>query len=369
MYQQYIDRVLRFIFVIVVIFSGYFIAKFSFIYFYPFIIAIIFSIILNPSVTFLEVRLKLPRTIATFISLTLFLFLGVICIVIIINELIQGTSFLAAQIPTHFQDFMALCKAFFHSSVLPLYDKFTTFFNTLDSSQQQTIESNLDKLTNQITTTGTIFIKGLLLKIPETLSLLPSSLTIFTVTLIATFLVTKDWTKLKMVSVKAFPVLKKPTVNHFLILIKSSMIGFFKAQLILIVLTAGCIYIGLTLLDVKYALTIAILAALLDLLPYIGTGIIFIPWIFYLFITADYTLTIKLSILYMIIIVVRQIIEPKLISSSIGLTPLTTLFIMFVALNIWGVIGLFISPILLIFWNACYQTKVVTKLYLFVKGS
>lgn len=369
MYQHYFDRALRFLFVIIIIFAAYFIAKFSIIYLYPFIIAILCSFILNPAVTFFEVRLKLPRTIATFISLTLFLFSGVLFIAIIINELIQGTSFLSAQIPEHFQDFIVLCEAFFYSSVLPFYDKLTTFFNTLDSSQQQTIEYNLDKLTNQITTTGTIFIKGLLLKIPETLTLLPSSLTIFTVTLIATFLVTKDWNKLKMVSVTAFPFLKKPTVNHFLILIKSSMMGFFKAQLILIALTASCIYIGLLILDVKYALTIAILAALLDLLPYIGTGVIFIPWIFYLFITADYALTIKLTILYMIIIVIRQIIEPKLLSASIGLTPLTTLFIMFIALNIWGVMGLFISPLLLIFWNACYQTKIVNHLYFFIKGS
>lgn len=369
MYHQYIDRVLRFLFVVIILVTGIFIAKFSLIYLYPFIIAILFSFILNPSVTILEIKLKFPRTLATFISLTAFLLVGALCIAITINELIQGTSFLAAQIPAHFQDFIALCEAFFYSNILPLYEKITIFFQSLDASQQDTIKRNLDKLTNQITITGTEFIKSLLKNIPETLTLLPSSITIFTVTIIATFLFTKDWVKLKLVSVNVIPILKKPIVNDFLKLIKSSLIGFLKAQVILLVITASCIFLGLLILDVKYALTIAILAALLDLLPYIGTGVIFIPWIIYLFITANYTMTIKLSILYMLIIVLRQVIEPKLLSASIGLNPLATLIIMFIALNIWGVIGLFISPLILIFWNACYRTSVFKHLYNFIKGT
>src|SRR5699024_11493170 len=66
-------------------------------------------------------------------------------------------------------------------------------------------------------------------------------------------------------------------------LLKKALSGFFKAQLILITITAGSIYIGLLIVGIDHALTIALLAAGVDLLPYIGTGIIFIPWIIYLF--------------------------------------------------------------------------------------
>lgn len=369
MYLQYIDRIFRLLFVLLTIIMGFLIVKYSFIYLYPFIIAILCAFILNPSVTIFENKFKFPRSLATLFVLIIFLLVSAIGIAIIVNELIQGTTFLANRLPNHFTDFVALCEGFFYSNVLPLYDKLAAFFNSLESSQQQAISDNLEKITNQITTSGTVFIKEILLNIPETLSILPSSLTIFTVTLIATFLVTKDWNKLHSTAVSTVPFFRKPIVNDFFKHIKSSIMGFLKAQIILIIITASSIYIGLLILDVKYALTIAILAALLDLLPYIGTGVIFIPWILYLFITANYSMTIQLTILYMVIIVVRQIVEPKLLSASIGLNPLATLLTMFIGLNLWGIMGLFISPFLLIIWNACYQTDVFKILFRFIKGT
>src|SRR5699024_11387046 len=70
---------------------------------------------------------------------------------------------------------------------------------------------------------------------------------------------------------------------------------------------------------------IALLTSIVDFLPFIGTGIVFIPWIIYLFFTDHFTLTIFISMLYMIIIIQRQLSEPKIVSKSIGLPPLVTL--------------------------------------------
>lgn len=368
MYMNYLDRILRFLFVIIIIAMGYFVVKYSFIYLYPFIIAILCAIILHPFVDLLEVKLKFPRSLATLVVLSFFLCISTFCIAIIINELIQGTTFLATKIPVYFQDFITLCEQLFYTKILPLYDKLAALINSLDTSQQQAINENLEKLTNQFTTSSTMMIKAFLLKIPETLSILPNSLTIFTITLFSTFLVTKDWYQIRKTLGSTLPFLGATIVRNVFKHIKSALIGLLKAQFILIFITASSIYIGLMILDVKYALTIAILAALLDLLPYIGTGVIFIPWIGYSFITGNYSMTIQLSTLYILLIVIRQIIEPKLLSASIGLNPLATLITMFVALNLWGVMGLIISPFLLIIWNSCQQAGVFKQLFLFIKG-
>lgn len=369
MYMNYLERILRFLFVFIIIVMGYFVLKYSLIYLYPFIIAILCSIILHPFVSVLEDKLRFPRALATLVILLGFLCIGTFFIAIIVNELIHGTTFLATKIPAHFQDFATLCEELFYSKILPLYDKLAALINSLDSSQQQAINDNLEKVINQFTASGTMMIKSFLLKIPETLSILPSSLTIFTVTLFATFLVTKDWYQLKKISGTTLPFLKTTIVKDVFEHIKASMIGLLRAQAVLVLLTALSIYIGLMILDVKYALTIAILAALLDLLPYIGTGVIFIPWIGYSFLTGNYSMTIQLSVLYMLIIIVRQIVEPKLLSASIGLNPLATLLTMFVGLNLWGVLGLLISPYLLIIWNSCHQAGVFKQLFLFIKGT
>lgn len=369
MYMNYLERILRFLFVIIIIAIGYFVVKYSFIYLYPFIIAILCAIILHPFVSILEMKLKFPRSVATLVILLIFLCISSFFIAAIVSELIQGTTFLATKIPVHFQDVVTLCTELFYTKVLPLYEKLAALVHSLDSSQQQAINDNLEKVINQFTASGTMMIKMLLLKIPETLSILPSSLTIFTVTLFSTFLVTKDWYQLQKIKDTALPFLNTKIVMDVCTHIKSSLLGLLRAQVILIFLTAASIYIGLMILDINYALTIAILAALLDLLPYIGTGVIFIPWIGYSFLTANYSLTIQLSILYMVIVVVRQLVEPKLLSASIGLNPLATLLTMFVTLNLWGVVGLIISPFLLIIWNSCHRAGVFEQLILFIKGT
>ncbi|MFZ3576319.1 sporulation integral membrane protein YtvI [Virgibacillus sp. DJP39] len=368
MYLNYIDRLLRLLFISLLCVAGYFLVKYSVVYLYPFIIAVLCAFILNPAVSVLERKLKFPRFLSTLIILSVFLLVSGFTIAIIFNELIQGSTFLANQLPTHFNGFVVILEEFLNSTILPLYDKIATFFHSLNPAQQQAISSNLEKITNQITASGTVLIKGFLLSIPETLTILPSSLTILTVTLFATFMITKDWHELNSMIVNTIPFFRKSIVGKFLNHVKTSIMGFFKAQILIILVTALLIYTGLVILEIEYALTIALLAAFLDLLPYIGTGVIFIPWIFYVFVTGNYSMTIQLAVLYIVITVVRQIVEPKLLSASIGLNPLATLVTMFVGLNLWGLMGLFLSPFLLIIWNSCYQTGIFKRLFLFIKG-
>src|SRR5690625_7405076 len=84
---------------------------------------------------------------------------------------------------------------------------------------------------------------------------------------------------------------------------------------------------------------------MVDLLPFIGTGTVFIPWVGYLFLIGHYSLTIHLTLLYMFILVTRQILEPKILATSIGVTPLAALFTLFISIQIWGVLpGIIISP-------------------------
>src|SRR5699024_12124721 len=80
-------------------------------------------------------------------------------------------------------------------------------------------------------------------------------------------------------------------------------------------------------------------------LPIFGAILIFLPWIIYNFTTGDFTLGIGLSILYGLIVAQRQFIKPKILSSSIGISPLATLFTMFVGFKLIGVIGIVIGPL------------------------
>lgn len=150
--------------------------------------------------------------------------------------------------------------------------------------------------------------------------------------------------------------------------LKSKLMGFLTAQFILISMTALVNLIGLLILQVEHPLTIALILGVVDLLPYLGTGIILIPWGVYSILTGDLFLGIGLLILYGLTITLRQLAEPKVLSSSLGLNPLATLVSLFVGLQLFGFIGLFLGPVILVLFLSFYEAKIFEGIWRFIKG-
>src|SRR5699024_3198760 len=133
--------------------------------------------------------------------------------------------------------------------------------------------------------------------------------------------------------------------------------GFIKGQLIIASMTFIIILVGLILFKIEHGLTIALFSFLIDFLPYLGVGLIFLPWIVYAFFMKSYSLAIKLSIIYMCVIIAMQLLEPKIIADSIGINPLIALIILFISLQLFGVSGFLLSPLILILISAFYHAK------------
>lgn len=103
--------------------------------------------------------------------------------------------------------------------------------------------------------------------------------------------------------------------------------------------------IGLTLIRIDHAILVAFVIAIFDILPVLGTGGIMIPWAILTAIQGNYPLALGLLVVYLVITVIRNIIEPKIVGSQLGLHPVVTLCSMFVGAQLFGVIGLFGFPI------------------------
>ena len=122
-------------------------------------------------------------------------------------------------------------------------------------------------------------------------------------------------------------------------------------------MTAIQAVIGLYLLGFEFPFTIGVLVGLFDLLPILGPGAIFIPWSLWYILIGNFKLGILLLMLYAILVIVRQLIEPKILGASIGLHPLATLISVFAGLRLLGIKGIFIGPILLLIAKLIIQTK------------
>lgn len=126
-----------------------------------------------------------------------------------------------------------------------------------------------------------------------------------------------------------------------------------KAYSIIIGVTFTEMVIGLLLLKLfgvytgGYIFAIALVTAIVDILPVLGTGTILVPWAIWSFCTGNVAMGIGLLVVYAVIGVVRQIIEPKLVAAQLGLPPYLTLAAMYVGTQLFGFLGLFLLPMTL----------------------
>ena len=126
-------------------------------------------------------------------------------------------------------------------------------------------------------------------------------------------------------------------------------LSYFKAQLIIESIIFIILLIGFFLLKVNYAFLLAIITAIVDAVPIFGTGTVLIPMSLFNFLSGNNTLGWGLLILYGAALLARQLCEPKIIGSKLGMHPLATIFSLYVGMKLFGIIGLILGPICAIF--------------------
>ncbi len=105
--------------------------------------------------------------------------------------------------------------------------------------------------------------------------------------------------------------------------------------------------IGFLLLRVPYAVGLALLVAVIDIMPILGTGTVLIPWAIVAAVLGKFRMAVGVALLYIVMLIVRNVVEPKLVGQQMGLHPVATLLSMFVGLRLFGILGLFGFPIAL----------------------
>ncbi|WWR16546.1 sporulation integral membrane protein YtvI [Lachnospiraceae bacterium JLR.KK008] len=144
--------------------------------------------------------------------------------------------------------------------------------------------------------------------------------------------------------------------------LKNAVGGYFKAQLKIELWMFLLLFVGFLLLRIPFALLVAFLVAVLDFLPFFGTGAVLIPWALIKFLSADYEMALWLLVIWGGGQLVRQIIQPKIVGDSMGIAPLPTLILLFIGYKCAGVLGMiFAVPIGIIVINM-YQAGVFNTL-------
>jgi sporulation integral membrane protein YtvI len=364
----HLQRFIRLFVVVAILVVSYCLLMILSKYTYPFIFSIIFAFMINPLVNYVENRTKIPRVIIVLVVILFILALIITILILLIVEIINGMTSLAKEVPQYFTELVKYFEEIIVSNLLPIYEKLSSIINDLDPQAQAQILNSIENIGSEIAEIGEDLITNILTWIPEQIAGIPNFAAVLVFSLLGTFFISKDWHKLSSGIQKFIPTKIIHSSNSVVKGLQTALIGFIKAQFTLISITTIIVLIGLLILKVDYAITLAIIIGAVDFLPYLGTGLIFIPWIFYTFFTGNYFLTIGLAILYIIVIIQRQLMEPKVLSTNIGLDPLATLIALFAGYELFGFLGLIIGPVVLVIVNTLIKTGILKELWHFIKG-
>jgi sporulation integral membrane protein YtvI len=327
---------------------------------FPFILIVTFSLILNKPVDYLEKK-KVPRWLGTILSLLIFLSILIGIVVGAVIQLIIGSKILLELLNKNSEKIIDIINNFYEKNVLPIMNSVRESFSSLNVDQKDTLQEKAIEMGQNILGQTVSFIQKFLEIIPVILTALPSIFAGLIFVSLATFFLTKDFHIIKK---KIEGKLTEERIKKLKIInneIKKTVLGFAKAQLTLITITFVIVLIGLFIIGVKYTFLLALIIGLVDILPYIGTGIIFIPWIVGSFIVGDTKVGISLTILYVLVVVQRNIMEPKILSNNIGLDPLSTLLAIYLGFYFFGFLGLIIGPIFLLIGKMVYNIYFTQK--------
>jgi sporulation integral membrane protein YtvI len=330
---------------------------------YPFLFGLVIAYLLNPAVNLLHRKASFPRWLASLIVILLFVGIASALIIIAFTNLIAEIGSLSDYIQQNIDDWKNRLNEFINSPFMQdVIGKWNEFY-TQNPQYQETIKSNLTSTAKSLSTAVGVILGAVV----SFLSALPGFLTLTLIALLAAFFITKDWFKLAARFSLRIPESTKKATRTVWSDLQRALFGYVRAQFILIFLTTLFLIIGLLVLRVDYAVTIGLLTGFCDLLPYLGPGFVLVPWIAAVFLQGNVYLGIGLSILYGIILVNRQVLEPKVLATSIGQDPLMTLIAMFVGLKLFGVLGLIIGPVTLVVIQAFQRAHVFHDIVRYVR--
>ena len=306
------------------------------VYFLPFLIAILVAMILRRPIEYLTKKMKINNKLAVIIMVCLFYgIIGFGCVWVCF-KLIKEAGNIINILPDTFN----LVTNSFKSN----FDKLKNAYDILpDSIANRAYDIGMGMLSKT-----SIIITNMFDSVIDFIKKIPAFALYACVTILATYFIASDKENMSKRLKDNLPGKWYDNMSNIINKTFGSLAQYIKAQLTL----AGFTFIGsvisFLIVSQKYPFTIALVMGLLDILPIVGIGAAFLPWAFYCGVTGNIQKAVTLLIIYTILISIRQMLEPKIVSSSLGVRPIFTLFSMFLGFKIFGFLGMIFGPIIAI---------------------
>lgn len=317
----------------------------------PLIVAWIVAMIANPIIRFLEKRIKIMRKHGS-----------ALVIILVLAALIAAFYGLAVLVASQFSSWVTELPDVYDSVTQNLQHLFRSLhqkYNIIPADVKLAFDQRENMLDSYIQKA----IDGLLKMVKSgslsKVSSLASSLMDFLVYAILTILASYFMTVEKDHFTKLLQEKTPAGVQRIWDKIKKIFIraigGYFKAHFQIMIVIFFITVIPFAFMGISYSGLLAVVIAIVDFLPFFGAGTVLVPWAVYRLLTGSYTYAAILFVIYVVVLIVRQALEPKLIGDNIGTSPFETLVFMLVGYRLAGMLGLIVGiPVGMILME-CYR--------------
>lgn len=356
----YLKILFNYLFAIAAILFVIFVLPKALAFFWPFVVGWIIAMIANPLVHFMERKIKIVRKHGSAIVIICVLAIVISFLYFIVYVLIkQGVGFVNnfsetySYVSEQVQNGINVWREKY--SILP--EKTRELFDVLINNAGKIINNFIEDISsNRISINSA----GHLVKS------MAEGLLMTVITILSSYFLTAEHNNITRFFSEKMPSEVKSAYNLVIGNTAAALGGYVKAQLKIMCFVFLILSVGLAVLGVDYAILFALVISIIDFLPVLGAGAIIWPWCVYEIIIGNYIMAVVLFALYLICQAVRQFLQPKMVADSIGLSPLSTLFFMFVGYRFLGILGMIIGIPIGMILVSFYKTGVFDRL---IKGA
>lgn len=330
----------------VILIIGFVALKYLFPLLFPFIFAFIVSAILQKPIAFVSEKTKLSKKLCAIIIIVLILIIISTIIFLIGNTVANNIESFVSLVANKIENLPSIIENL-KQGILNLTSNLPTGIRNKITEYMNNFFDIFLSSDNDIMNAPINGVFGVAKKIP-------SIFLAIIVSIIATVFLSIDYRRIVNFIIRQLSPKNQNTVMAIKKVFFSTALKLLKSYFILMLITFAEVAATLYLLKIlgvyrtDYVILISALIAVIDIVPILGTGTIFIPWAIYSIIMDNVTMGVILIVSYLIITIVRNILEPKIIGDQVGASPIITLVFMYIGLKLFGVVGLIALPLLVI---------------------
>lgn len=304
----------------------------------PFLIAFVIAAALQKGAKKLSGGVEVRRKLFSAFLCTVFFVIFFFIVIFLGTRAVKAVANLAVSAPS-----------LYNEKIVPLLGELSDWLEQKTASVDPGMSGEVEEMFKNLSQNMGEYISDFSVKAVKWVSGgvtgIPGFIVKLVVTVVSTFFMAADFPKIMVALKRLVPEKWRGNVEQGGEYIRNVVFIYIRSYSLLFLMTFAELSIGLLILQIPYAVPIALAIAVFDILPVLGTGGILLPWAVVLFALGKVPIGVGILVLYLIITVIRNTVEPKIVGKQIGLHPLLTLIAMFAGLKLFGIVGMLVCPV------------------------